>query len=493
MTFEEYRRYDALGLAELVRKGEVSPTTLLDLAIQRAEAVNPQINAIIHPLYDLARKMAGRIDREAPFAGVPFLIKDLGLEVKGTPRHSGSRGFRGYLSDHDSYLVEDYRKAGLLFMGKTNTPEFGTTPFTEPELYGPTRNPWNLERTAGGSSGGSAAAVAAGITPLATASDGGGSIRIPAANCGLFGLKPSRGRLSLGPGKGDMWSGAVVEGCVSRSVRDTAALLDAASGTRPGEPYLCPPPERPYLEEARSDPQPLRIAYTTEHTLGQKMDTACENAVTDVVQLLTDLGHQVETVALPYHREDLTEIFLTMIVGEAAATVDEVSDHLGRPARPSDVEASNWAINLLGRAYSARDFARQRRRWNEIARRMGAFHQTYDLLLTPAVSMRPFPIGALQPSAGERRLVSLVNTMGMGSLLKSRIDDLAEKIFAYIPYTPFANMTGQPSMSVPLHWNEENLPVGVMFTGPLGREDLLLRLAGQLERARPWFNRIPDL
>lgn len=493
MTFEEYRRYDALGLAELVRKGEVPASELLDLAIQRAEAVNPKINAVILPLYDLAREMAAKPDKEAPFAGVPFLIKDLGLDLAGTRVTSGSKAYRNNISKVTSHILEKAGKAGLVFLAKTNTPEFGLTPFTEPEAFGPTRNPWNPERSAGGSSGGSAAGVAAGITPLATASDGGGSIRIPAANCGLFGLMPSRGRISLGPAHGEMWMGAIREHCVSRSVRDSATLLDILQGYMPGDPYSAPAPVRPYAQEVQADPGRLRIGFSTVHTFGHAIDPECIQAVHDTAKLLQSLGHEVDELkTLPFRKEDLTELFLVMVVGEAAASLREVEEHLGRKLKPSDVEGTNFALGLLGNSFTAADFAFQLRRWNDLCRRIAGFHEQYDLMLTPVTSKPPFPIGDLQRKGAEATLIKFVNTFRLKGLVRANAEQLGETIFSYIPYTPIANMTGQPSMSVPLHWTPDGLPVGSMFSAAYGREDLLFRLAAQLEKARPWMEKVPE-
>ncbi len=492
MTFDEYRRYDALGLAELVRKGDVTPLELLDIAIARTEAVNPQLNAVIHKMYDEGRRLAARVDRQAPFAGVPFLIKDLGLEVKGFPLRTGCRGYEGYYSPEDSVLVKRFREVGLVYFGKTNTPEFGLTPFTEPEYFGPTHNPWNPARSAGGSSGGSGAAVAAGMVPIATASDGGGSIRIPASCNGLFGLKPSRGRLTLAPFKGEMWSGAVVEGCLSRSVRDSAVFLDALCAPAPGDPFHIATPTGPYLQAVQQEPAPLRIGFTAKHTLGHEVDKECVQAVENTAALLQALGHKVEEVALPYQKEDLTEVFIIIVMGEAAADLEKLSGFLGRRVTPKDVEATTYMLGLLGKAYSAKDYAFARRRWNDLARRVGAFHEQWDCLLTPTVAKPPFAIGALKPTPAEQRAIAFINTLGWGGLLKASVRKLAEQIYSYMPYTAFANMTGQPSMSVPLHWTADNLPVGVMFSAAFGREDLLFQLAGQLERAQPWWHRIPD-
>jgi amidase len=493
MNFSEYRQYDATGLAELIQKKEISAAELLETAIARAEAVNPRINAIIHPLYELARATA-QSNLRGTFAGVPFLIKDLGLELKGSPMRVGCHAYEGYSSAESSYAVQKMQEAGLVIMGKTNTPEFGLTPFTEPTHFGPTRNPWNLEHSPGGSSGGSAAAVAAGIVPMATASDGGGSIRIPASCCGLFGLKPSRGRISLGPKYGEMWSGAVVESCVSRSVRDTAAYLDALAGPMPGDAYALPAPALPYTAIWNQKPGSLRIAYSTVHPLGLVVDPACKEAVAKMVQHLTALGHQVEeALPLPYFREDLTERFLTIVAGESEAELQQLSKFLKRRPTTAEVETNTYALALLGRTFKAGDFAQAKKEWNEIAQRLARFHQQYDLLLTPTIASRPIKIGALQNSAAEQALLRFVNALNLGAMVKASIGQLADKAFGYIPWTPFANMTGQPSMSIPALWTAENLPVGTMFTASLGREDLLLQLAGQLEEVLDWGKRMAEV
>ncbi len=493
MTFSEYRQYDALGLAQLVQSGELTAVELLEVAIARAEVINPTINAIIHPLYERAREKAevSAETAKSPFAGVPFLIKDLGLALQGTPLRIGSRSTAGDISAESSYLVSAFEKAGLLIFGKTNTPEFGLTPFTEPELFGPTTNPWKPGYTAGGSSGGSAAAIAAGIVPLATASDGGGSIRMPASCCGLFGLKPSRGRLSLGPGGGEMWGGAVVEGCNSRSVRDSAAFLDQFSIQGPGELYVAPAPERTYLEELNQATGKLRIAYSYEHPLGLPVDQDCIDAIESTVSLLAELGHEVEAVPLPYEREDLTETFLHLIMGEVNAELRRIGQARGRAVSRAEVEENTFALSLLGDTITAGAYAYYRSRWNDLARRQGRFHQTYDCLLTPTVALAPFKVGGLASTPAEHFLIKILNRLRLGSLLKANIGELAKKVFNYMPYTPIANMTGQPAMSVPLHWNEQGLPVGVMFTSAIYREDILFRLAKQLEEARPWMNKVP--
>lgn len=493
MTFEEYRKHDALGLAALVKKGDITPEELVDVAIQRIASENPKINAVIHRRFEEARAEARKVGHNLPFAGVPFLIKDLGMEVKGMPMCTGSRGYKDYVSEQDSFAVTKMKSAGLLILGKTNTPEFGITPFTEPELFGPTHNPWNLNYSPGGSSGGSAAAVAAGMVPFATANDGGGSIRIPASCCGLFGLKPTRGRVSWSSLEGEMWSGAAVENCVSRSVRDSAAYLDVIQGAAPGDPYVIPPPRRPYLEEVQTAPGKLRIGYTSGHTMGFPVDPACEQALKNAVELLWSEGHIVEEVALPYHREDLSDAFLTVVAGELAGEIGVMAQYLGRAVTPGDVEPNTFAFYLLGRSFSAADYTFAKRKWGEISRRIAGFHEQYDLLLTPTLAKRPIRTGSLGPSAAEKRMIAVINTLRLGSAIKATIQSLADKVYDYIPWTPLANLTGQPSMSVPLYWTEEeNLPVGVMFTARWGEEDLLYRLAGQLEKASPWQHKFPN-
>lgn len=493
MTYEEYRGHDALSLAHLVSSGEVSPETLLDIALTRANEVNPAINAIIHPMHDEARAAAKNVDRGAPFAGVPYLVKDLGPEVKGVPKRTGSRAYEGYISLDDNAIVRKIRAAGLIIFGKTNTPEFGLTPYTEPLLFGPTRNPWNLEHSPGGSSGGSAAAVAAGIVPMASANDGGGSIRIPASFCGLFGFKPSRGRVSWAPQFGEMWSGAAVEGCVSRSVRDSAAYLDALSGPEPGEPYPFLSAERPFLQETKTPSGVLRIGFSTQNTVGGPVNEVCKQAVEQAVALLRSEGHLVEEVELPYEPKDLTEAFITIVAAEVAADLRILGQFLGRSVRPSDVEPQTFALGLLGQSFTGGDCAFAKRHWNTVCRRIGIFHERYDLLLTPTLPCPPIRTGELQSTAAERVATNVVNALRLRSAMRFTVDQIAQKIYAFLCWTPFANMTGQPSMSVPMLWTGDNLPIGVMLTGRIGDDGLMFRLASQMERAQPWAGRFAQV
>ena len=490
----EYDQLDGLAMAALVRTGQLTPADLCAAAIARAEAVNPKLNAVVYPLYEQARRRAAAGLPAGPFGGVPFLLKDFGAQYTGAPHTSGSRALRNFVPIEDAELVCRWQAAGLNIMGKTNTPEFALMGVTEPVLHGPTRNPWHLGHTPGGSSGGAAAAVAAGIAPVAGAGDGGGSIRIPAACCGLFGLKPSRGRVPTGPEQGEKWQGAAVEHVLSRSVRDSAALLDATQGPDVGAPYFLPNPARPYLEEASRAPGRLRIGFSLGHPLGSALHPECATAVREAARLLESLGHDVAEVPLPFDGRAVATAFLMLYFGETGASIAALAQHLGRPARPADVEPTTWLLGLLGRTYTAADFATARHSWNDSARRMGQFHQTYDLLLTPTLAAPPVHIGELQPKPYEKTLLKLVNTFGLGGLIRRSgiVDKLAEQSLEKTPYTQLANLTGQPAMSVPLHWTADGLPCGVQFVARLGAEDVLFQLAGQLEQAWPWFAKRPS-
>jgi len=491
----EYDQLDGLGMADLVRRGQLTAAELCAAAIARAEAVNPHINAIVFQLFEQARQRAAAGLPAGPFGGVPFLLKDFGAAYAGAPHTGGSRALRHFVPAEDAELVRRWQAAGLNILGKTNVPEFALMGVTEPALYGPCRNPWQPDHTPGGSSGGAAAAVAAGIVPVAGAGDGGGSIRIPAACCGLFGLKPSRGRVPTGPEQGEKWQGAAVEHVLTRSVRDSAALLDATRGPDVGAPYFLPPPTRPYREEVGREPGRLRIAFTLDHPLGRPLHPECATAVRDAARLLESLGHDVAEVPLPFDGRAVAAAFMMLYFGETGAIIAGLAQVLGRPARPRDVEPTTWLLGLLGRTYPAADFAAARHTWNDHARRLGRFYQTYDLLLTPTLATPPVRIGELQPKPFEQKLLKVVNTFGLGGLIRRSglVEKLAEQSLEKTPYTQVANLTGQPAMSVPLHWTANGLPCGVQFIARLGAEDVLFRLAGQLEQARPWFGRRPPL
>jgi amidase len=497
MKFTEYRQHDATSLAELIKKKEVTPAELLQTAIARAEEVNPRINAVVTKLYDLANEQLKKVDSNAPLAGVPYLIKDLGPQLKGTRYTCGSRILKDFISPENSVVTDRMIAAGLVIFGKTNTPEFGLTPWTEPELFGAARNPWNLDYTTGGSSGGSAAAVAAGIVPMASANDGGGSIRIPASCNGLFSMKPTRGRITLGPYFGEGWGGAVSEGLVSRSVRDSALYYDLVHGSTEGDPYHIKPPEHPFMHEILQKPRKLKIGFTTKMPAGLKAPVDEENikAVLHTVQLLRSLGHEVLEVELPYRKEVLTELLYAMVYGETSATLDYIGEQRGRKPHRSEVEPNTWLLYKLGKSFSANAFALAKLKWNEVNRTMADFHAQYDLLLTPTLGMRPFEVGTMNNSYFEDLSLRLLNALGISSVIRytGMIEKIAEKTFSWIPYAPLANITGQPSMTLPLYWTGEYLPVGTMFTAPLGDEATLFQLAAQLEKSQPWFSRVPTL
>lgn len=489
--------HDALGLAALVRKGEVRPSELVAEAIRRVERVNGALNAVTTPMYAWAREVGAAYDREpgdGPFAGVPFALKDIGAALAGVPLSAGSAALRRYVPERDSALVARQRAAGLVPVAKTSVPELGLMGVTEPEAFGPTRNPWDVERTPGGSSGGSAALVAARALPFAHASDGGGSIRIPAAYCGLFGLKPTRGRVPAGPYIGEYWDGASVDHAVAVSVRDSAALLDVTRGPDVGAPIALPPPERPYLDEVGRAPGRLRIGFTSRSPIDTPVEAACVRALEDAAALLEGLGHDVEEAEPHVDGAGLVDSYLTMYVGQTAADLRWIADTFGASA-PKEMELATRALALIGEHYSAADYVVARRRWNDFSRAMGAFHQTYDLLLTPTVAALPARIGATQPTAAERFQLEAAVRLRAGGLLVAggMVDELANEHLARTPFTQLANLTGQPAMSVPLWWSEEGLPCGVQFVAPFGDEATLFRLAGQLEAERPWRERRPPV
>jgi len=494
MTHDEYLARDGLGLAALVRAGEVTASELLELALARAAALDPALNAVVRLMEDDARRAAAR-PPAGPFAGVPFLAKDLIGTYAGHPTSAGSRLLATHVPDHDSELVRRVRASGVTVFGKTNLPEWGLVPYTEPELWGPCRNPWATDRTPGGSSGGSAAAVAAGMVPLAGGGDGGGSIRIPASCCGLFGLKPTRGRTPTGPDFGLLWRGSTVEHVLTRSVRDSAAMLDATHGADPGAPVEIAPPARPFLDEVGADPGRLRIAWTTRPTLGERVHRDCVAAVEDAVELLGALGHELVEGGPVLDGAGFSRAFLTMVASELAADLDEVAELFVRRPRRSELEPVTWALALAGKALPARVYAAALRTLERAGRTVGTFFEDVDILLTPTLATPPPRIGELAPSGTEIALLRILGAFGSGRLVRAvgLLDQAAADAFEFTPWTPVYNATGQPAMSVPLHWSEAGLPIGVHFVGRFGDEATLLRLAAQLEVARPWFDRLPPL
>lgn len=471
---QNYPYFDAVGLAQLVKRGEVSPAELVEAAIARIEQVNPQVNAVIHKMYDSARAVAKKASFSGPFAGVPFLMKDLLAFVKDEPLSMGSKLMKDFIAPHDSELVRRIRRAGFVLLGKTNTPEFGLPPTTEPVAFGPTRNPWNLNRSSGGSSGGAAAAVAAGMVPAAHGNDGGGSIRIPAACCGVFGMKPTRGRFTLAPDLGDYLSGFVVQGVLTRSVRDSALWYDLMAGPAPGDPYFAPPPQRPYSEIIDGDPPRLRIGFTTRPPLGGEVSADSRAGVAATVKLLRDLGHEVEEREISVPEEFFAENFVPIWTSGVAQSFDFIGKTRGDPVRAEEVEPFSWALYQVGRVQSASDYLRAVQACQLISRQVAAEFASMDVWLTPVLGQPPVELGALD----------FVPEDPMRAFLRGK---------DFVPFTALCNMTGQPAMSVPLYWNEEGLPMGSHLVGRYGDETTLFKLAAQLERAQPWLERRPSL
>jgi amidase len=475
---DELAALDATEAARWVREERVTPRELVDDAIARIEKHNGPLNAVITPLFEAARRAADGPLPDGPFRGVPFLLKDLDTLSAGEPFHAGMAFLKqaDYRPAHSSYLTEKFRNAGLITVGKTNTPELGLQVTTEPEAYGASRNPWNTDYSTGGSSGGSAAAVAAGLVPAAHASDGGGSIRVPASECGLVGLKPSRGRVSLGPEYGEYWDGLVISHVVSRSVRDTAGLLDAIAGEMPGDPYTARPPLRPYVDELAREPGRLRIGLMTRSPEGAPdCDPACVRAVEATGLLLESLGHDV-SIEHPDALDDhirLVTGFSIVVASSTAKALDHWGDEVGRPVLAEDVEPGTWSIAQRGRDISADQYLKNADWLHAWARRVAAWWAGgFDLLVTPTIATPPPRIGELRGTSNDGRSTE-------------------DKIFGLITFTPQFNITGQPALSLPLAWSDDGLPIGLQFIAASAREDLLIRIAAQLEQARPWAGRHP--
>jgi len=473
-AFKDYDRHDALDLGKLIAGRQVTAEEVLEAAIARIEQVNPRINAVVHKMYDQARAAIRAGLPNGPLAGVPYLMKDLYAWQQGARVGNGSRLYDGFVADHDFTLVARYKAAGLVILGRTNTPEFGLNAATEPVVNGPTRNPWNLTRSSGGSSGGAAAAVAAGMVPAAHATDGGGSIRIPAANCGLFGLKPTRARNPAGPDVGEGWSGLACGHAVTRTVRDSAALLDATSGPAPGDPYWAPPPARPFLKEIGADPGRLRIALKKTTLSGTPVHPECVKGVEAAAVLCEELGHHVEEAMPEFDFAGLRWAMGVIIAASLRNAIDARLDALKREQQPDDLERITALWAELGRRHTARDYARALVIAHGVGRRFGAFFGRYDLLLSPTVAEPPLPQGATD-------------------MMSDDLESYNEKLFRLIPFTPQFNVSGGPAASLPLHWTADGLPVGIQLGADFGNEAVIFRLAAQLEAARPWKDKRPTL
>jgi amidase len=470
MNEEDYLAQDAMGLAELIAGRQVSAAEVLEAALARTAKVNPKLNAITLDLSERARAEARDGQLQGPLAGVPFLLKDLGPQLAGTATTQSCRLYAADVAKADSPLAALYRAAGLVIFGKTNTPELGLEPITEPAMFGPTRNPWDLTRTSGGSSGGAAAAVAAGIVPAAHASDGGGSIRIPASCCGLFGLKPSRGRVSYAP-KDEGWGGFSCNHVVSRTVRDSAILLDIGGRPQPGDPYWAEPPLEPFLNSAHRDPAPLRIASTTGAFAAPGIEAECVEAVRAAARLCESLGHRVEEAQPPMDRASLAAGGV-VIAASVAADLDAVAARRGRPISPDEVEPATFATYRRGQAVSGSAYVQALRQAHELGRAMAGFFTRYDVLISSTLGSPAVPIGHIH---GEP-----LDLEGYG-----------RRLFDFMPNTQAFNITGQPAASLPLAMSAGGLPIGVQFAARQGEDALLLSLSAQIERAAPWAGRRP--
>lgn len=467
--------HDSLGLAALVKARKVSPAELLEAAIARAEALNPKFNFMAQKHYDYGRKAISAGLPQGPFSGVPWLLKDLNTYIAGEVTENGSRLYKGQRASVTSELVKRIERAGFVIFGKTTTPEFGLTGTTESVAVGPTRNPWNPERIAGGSSGGAAAAVAAGVIPAAHATDGGGSIRIPASACGLFGLKPSRGRVPMGPARTEGWGGMSVHHAVTRTVRDSAAILDATHGVEPGSRYGAPSPERPFLAEVGRDPGKLRVALMLSPFSGAPVDRQVLAATRDAAKLLEGLGHHVEEAAPKIDFASIGASSFALMASSVAADCVDRAKALGIELGPDVVERTTLDFIAMGKGYSGMDYARGNNAYQAAAVAIAQFMERYDVILSPTLSAPPLPLGRIGLDTGRS------------------MADWGREVGAFTAFTGIYNGTGQPSMSLPLGMTTDGLPIGVMATARYGEEALLFRLAGQVEKAAPWGARRPSI
>lgn len=491
MSDLSYKDYDGLGLADLVNMKEVHPREIVEYAIRTIDRHNPELNAVIYKMYEQALASADKLTAAGQFKGVPMLLKDIAQEVKGERITAGSKALKQYRAKEDANYVRRLREAGTIFLGQTNVPEFALMGITEPAFYGPTKNPWNIAHTPGGSSGGSAAAVASGMVPIAGANDGGGSIRIPAAYCGLFGLKPTRGRTPVGPSVGRQWQGASVDHVLTRSVRDSAAMLDDLYVNEKAAAFRAPLFEGSYLEYTTIPlKQPVKIAYAIDSPLGTEVHPECKEAVLKTAKMLETMGYMVEEKTPAIDGMKIAKSYLTMYFGEVAAAITSMEDVLGRKVKFEDVEPNTWILGLLGKATSAEDFVLNLKEWDKAAYIMEQFHEDYDFYLTPATAFPPAKIGELEPGFTQKAAMNLIGKMRLGKLLKKTgiVDQLAKESLMRTPFTQLANLTGQPAMSLPLHQTADGLPCGVHFMAARGNEHRLYQLAGELEQSPYWLD-----
>ena len=489
----DYIDCDATELAARVSRGDVHPKELVETAISAIERVNPKLNAVVYRMYDHAAKQAEGDLPAGPFRGVPMVIKDFDGFAKGIPFTASSRFLDGFVPDHDSEAIARLRRSGALFLAKTNLPEFALLGTTEPAWRGPTRNPWNLDHSTGGSSGGSAALVAARAVPAGHGGDGGGSLRIPGAHCGLVGFKATRGRIPQGPDLGEGWGGYVQWGVLTRTVRDAAQFLDAMRGPMAGDPYVAPPLERPLAEEVGRPPGQLKIAFTTRSLFGKKTDPDYVQAIEKCAKHLADLGHEVEEAHPTFDRDVLVRAYLTQVAVGTAVEIDLFAKWTQRPITPDLFEPGTWLLNQIGRSIPAVELQELRDASHQAGRDLASFHQTYDVLVTPAVSYPPVQIGELDLTSAERLGLRALRLAPVKRVLRGVLDMLAENNLERTPNTQLFNQTGQPAVSLPIGLSSGGLPLGAQFVTRFGEDDLLVRLAAQLEAAHPWIERRPGL
>ena len=476
VKLSEFANYDGLGLADLVKGGKVTPEELRDASLEAIEKLNPKLNSVVTVLADEAQKEIEAGLPDGPFKGVPFVIKELITHAAGVPMHMGSKLAEGLTLPHDTELMARFRKAGLVTVATTATPEFGFNANTEPVLHGSTRNPWNTERSPGGSSGGSAASVAAGIVPMGHANDGGGSVRIPAACCGLVGLKPTRGRIPTGPDYGELLNGIAIEFAVTRSVRDAAALLDAVAGPDPGCYAWAEPPKTPFLSQASTPPGKLKIAWMEKPLTGVPVDPECVAALRDTVKLCEELGHEMVEAAPQIDVEAHGLATLRVWAANLANMMDGVAEAMGRTPSEENLETASWACYQFGRSLSAPELLKALDIFTGVSRAVGAFFQDYDALLSLTAAHPPWPLGEMNQ-----------NAPGMTA------EAWTEQVFTVCPFTGLFNTTGLPAISLPLAWTKDGLPIGIQFAGRFADEGTLLKLATQLEEARPWKHKRPPI
>lgn len=489
MKLAEYLQYDALGLAKLVAKKEIQASELLEIALDRAEQTNPKLNAIIIPMHDHARQRT-QAKLTGPFAGVPFLVKDLFQQYKGYPISFGCQGLKraGHLAEENAEIVNRWENSGIVTFGRTNTPEFGIKGITEPDAWGACKNPWNLKHNSGGSSGGSASAVAAGIVPIAGASDGGGSIRIPASYCGLFGLKPSRGRTPWGPHTSEAMHGAAMQHILSKSVRDSAAMLDATHGPDYNSLFKIEAPQGLYLDAIQKPPKKLRIAYCTQSPIGTPVSQDAVQAIQQTVKLLQSLGHEVVEDRPAIDGMQLAKDFITTWFSQFAYLIAEIQTRL--PEKSDNFELDSLALAAFGAKTSSVDYIRNLNNWGVYVTQMNHFFEKYDLYLIPATASVAPKNGEVKTPAWQKPILKTLLHAGKAHWLAQGklVDRIVKENLKWVPFTQLANITGLPAMSVPLYWNKDNLPLGSQFIAPFAREDVLLQLAAQLEYAQPWWD-----